>query len=407
MVTENNLSMLRAEIARSTVSPQVAEVSKMDRKLMEQWNLIRQKLPKFRIRSDTEVTEQKHLLEINGVRTFPRGDLVAISGKEKCGKTTDCRILVSALLRGEYMGIKALEQNIRILWIDTEQARISTRTVTRGIELMCGFTPSDEQFLLYSMREYPDHDEMQMTLEVQFNDYRPDIVIVDGIRDYIDDFNDVVSSSRIVLKCMQLSSGVTAEQAAESGLAKRPPCCVVTILHQNKTKDDNTMRGHLGTELSNKAGEVWEAMRDDDRVFTFAQRCSRTRPVEGSLQYKVHSEPFNDQQGEVEEIGVPDLWTTEIKAEPEIKTIRTRYGVYDLTEDTALLLFGNFMQNNDFEFEALKRDFCDFHQINFNQFVLLRKLVGKKLYKGSDSRWYFDWTRNQETTPQAPGQPEL
>ena len=178
------------------------------------WDKIKAKLEHMRIRAGTPLPEMKHLLNINGVNCFPRGDLVAISGKEKCGKTTDCRIIVSALMKGEYMGVTALEKNVSVLWIDTEQAW---------------------------------------------------------------------ESAEIVLECMRLSSGVSAEQARKKGLTERPPCCVCCILHQNKPKDDNNMRGHLGTELSNKAGEVWEATQDDDHVFSFAQTRSRTRPVDTPL----------------------------------------------------------------------------------------------------------------------------
>ena len=52
------------------------------------WDKIKAKLEHMRIRAGTPLPEMKHLLNINGVNCFPRGDLVAISGKEKCGKTT-------------------------------------------------------------------------------------------------------------------------------------------------------------------------------------------------------------------------------------------------------------------------------------------------------------------------------
>ena len=74
-------------------------------------------LEKCRIYRHTQLAEQKFLLEINGVKCFPRGDLVAISGKEKCGKTTVCRIIASAMLSGAYDYVHALEPDLRILWL--------------------------------------------------------------------------------------------------------------------------------------------------------------------------------------------------------------------------------------------------------------------------------------------------
>ena len=164
-----------------------------------------------------------------------------------------------------------------------------------------------------------------------FNEFRPDIAIIDGIRDFIPDFNDVVESAEIVLECMRLSSGVSAEQARKKGLTERPPCCVCCILHQNKPKDDNNMRGHLGTELSNKAGEAWEATQDDDHVFSFAQTRSRTRPVDTPLRYKVVSRNYVDiEHQKSEEIGIPRLWEpTEADTEDEVdkvKNFKTNFG---------------------------------------------------------------------------------
>ena len=168
-------------------------------------------LEKCRINRHTQLAEQKFLLEINGVKCFPRGDLVAISGKEKCGKTTVCRMLATAMLRGEYGGIKAREENLRILWIDTEQAKTSTRSVSRAIDMMCGFEPEGLQLFFINLREFEDKEKMRGFVQFMFNQYKPDFVILDGIRDLIHDFNDVTQSSDIVLECMRLASGVTAE----------------------------------------------------------------------------------------------------------------------------------------------------------------------------------------------------
>lgn len=285
-----------------------AEIKQLDAKEVTahpEWDEIQARLQKFRIRRDSQLTASRHLLEVHGVKCFPRGDLIALSGKEKCGKTTACRILTSALLRGEYQGIKALENNLRILWIDTEQAAISTRSVIRGIDLMCGFEPSDDQLYFLNLREWGEKETMIQVLRFMFDNFRPDFVILDGIRDFIHDFNDVCESADIVLECMRLSSGVNEAMAKEQKLHERQPCCIACILHQNKPKDDNNMRGHLGTELANKSGEVWESTRDDDGLFNFTQTRSRTRQIEGPVSFKVESRNYTDSFGKDEEIGIP------------------------------------------------------------------------------------------------------
>ena len=363
-----------------------------------QWEKIKAKLEHMRIRAGTPLPEMKHLLNINGVNCFPRGDLVAISGKEKCGKTTDCRIIVSALLKGEYMGVKALEKDLSVLWIDTEQASQTSRAVCRGIELMCGSEPSDDKFIYFALREYPDRQEMTEVMRMLFNEYRPDIAIIDGIRDFIPDFNDIVESAEIVLECMRLSSGVSAEEARKKGLNERPACCVCCILHQNKPKDDTSMRGHLGTELSNKAGEVWDASQDDDRVFSFTQIRSRTRPVDSPLTYKVFSKNYIDKEtSKFEEIGIPELWVPEVNADKpqtsKVRNVLTNHGWYAMTQESALMMFFKVMGFANWEFNVMKQKFTEFWGVDIYHFNDLLKLTDNHVFKADPKdkkSWRYD-----------------
>ena len=226
---------------------------------------------------------------------------------------------------------------------------------------------------------------MTEAMRMLFNEYCPDIAIVDGIRDFIPDFNDVVESAEIVLECMRLSSGVSAEQARKKGLTERPPCCVCCILHQNKPKDDNNMRGHLGTELSNKAGEVWEATQDDDHVFSFAQTRSRTRPVDTPLRYKVVSRNYVDIENQKsEEIGIPQLWEpTEADAEEEVdkvKNFKTNFGWKPMTQETANRMFYTIMGYADWNFNTMKAKFVEYWGVSYPLFGKLYKMTDHHVF---------------------------
>ena len=379
----NNLELLDAEIKQLDAK----EVS-----AHPEWDEIVAKLDKFRIRRDQQLSEAKHLIEIDGVKCLPRGDLIAISGKEKCGKTTACRILTTILLRGEYEGMRARESNLRILWIDTEQAAISTRSVVRGLDMMCGFNVPDEQLYMLNLREWGDKDTIKSVLEVTFDSYRPDFVILDGIRDFIYDFNDVKESAAIVLEVMRLSSGVSAEQAKEQKLHERQPCCIACILHQNKPKDDNNMRGHLGTELANKSGEVWESSREDGGLFKFTQTRSRTKPLEVPISFKVHSRNYIDDKGNTEEIGIPEMW----KANDDTPVISdgpmvtTSLGVYKKDVNTAYWLFWRLMNGRGWKFDDLKREFCTQYNVHYGVFNDLRTMITESIVKDDVSvLWYY------------------
>jgi hypothetical protein len=72
------------------------------------------------------------------------------------------------------------------------------------------------------------------------------LVIIDGIRDMVYDINSPSESTRVISKLMQW----TDERQIH----------IHTILHQNKA--DENARGHIGTELNNKAETVLEVAKD-------------------------------------------------------------------------------------------------------------------------------------------------
>lgn len=354
-------------------------------------------LEKCRIYRHSQLAEQKFLLEINGVKCFPRGDLVAISGKEKCGKTTVCRMLATAMLRGEYSGIKAREENLRILWIDTEQAKTSTRSVSRAIDMMCGFEPEGLQLFFVNLREFEDKEKMRGFVQFMFNQYKPDFVILDGIRDLIHDFNDVTQSSEIVLECMRLASGVTAEEAKERELFERKPCCIACVLHQNKTKEDNAMRGHLGTELANKSGEVWEATREENGMFKFEQTRSRSCPVEAPLSYKIRTEQYVDEvDASVEDVGIPEIFQRIAEANDEAEAsvgqdmIRTKHhGTFAKNKENVQKMFQLVMQDRSMPWKTVLHGLCDTYGLSWKDAASLKSVDPDIVGKDENNLWRY------------------
>ena len=53
-------------------------------------------------------------------------------------------------------------------------------------------------------------------------------------------------------------------------------CTIVSVLHQNKAKEDGNMRGHLGTELLNKLTDCFEVSKKDGK---FIVTCTDSRNV--------------------------------------------------------------------------------------------------------------------------------
>ena len=156
------------------------------------------------------------------------------------------------------------------------------------------------------------------------------------------------------------------------------------------------MRGHLGTELANKAGEVWESTRDDDGLFKFTQTRSRTRPLEESICFKVRSKDYVDSTGRVEEIGIPEIWKTsseitltDAPAVPEM--IKTRaHGEFPRTELNVQWMFWNLMRNRGFKWNDMIRQLGDMYGLGWSDIVSLYGMVKSSLIKDDvDLLWHY------------------
>ena len=131
------------------------------------------------------------------------------------------------------------------------------------------------------------------------------LVVIDGIRDLMLDINNSKEATKLVGDLMQW----TSEQNIH----------IQTVLHLNKG-DDNA-RGHIGTELNNKAETVLQIMKDN----TLPDRSIVAPAI-------IRSKPFNKfafRLTEVEgEVCVPEIDTSYTNADYKPH----RYSYYDLSD---------------------------------------------------------------------------
>ena len=185
--------------------------------------------------------EPKFLLEINGVPMMPAGGLTAITGQAKQGKTQLLAAITATLMSGRPFGsMRRLNAPCRILWCDTEQPLYHLHTTIGRVYAQAGITPgepSDRHGLhVLNLRPY-DADERIEIIRYAVEALRPDVVIIDGLRDLVHDFNDVAESGKAINWLM-------------SAPDEYPGIYIFCVLHTNPGSDK--MRGHLGTELTNK-----------------------------------------------------------------------------------------------------------------------------------------------------------
>lgn len=227
---------------------------------------LRQVLRETRIRTDTEVPPEEYALEVDEKGIFALRDIHAIKAKQKAGKTTALKVVIAALLLGAVFRLKSLLEKPRIVFFDTEQSRTDTKQIILDVAQMTGL-PSDvidSQVSLHSLRRI-DQEQLLPLLEVVLEDEKPQVVMLDGIVEFVASFNDETESKRLIKELLKLSD--------------EHNCAIICVLHTNKADEDHNMRGHLGTMLAQKSATVLECVKEKgSSVITV--KCSEARHEE-------------------------------------------------------------------------------------------------------------------------------
>ena len=258
------------------------------------------KLEKYRITPDKQLPKMDFLFRLFGKPCFPRRELVAITGKAKSGKTFVSSMLmaVGSLTpnpspKGEgsicQLPLKRIrEEPLHVLWYDTEQSDESTQDILKNrIMRMTRDSVVRQPTLFDESRAEPPLDifnvravewkHRRSLLVEAVNMCKPDLVIVDGIRDLVNDIND----------------GVLAQEVMEEllHLATEAECCIACVLHQNKGGEDHNLRGWIGTELMNKAFEIYSCEKMmPQRIFKLEQTQTRKYDIERPMYYEVNDD---------------------------------------------------------------------------------------------------------------------
>ena len=257
-----------------------------------------------RILPNTEVTPHQFLFSWNDKPCFARGELVALTGKAKSGKTYLCSLLMALAIRQQIMGIQRIQEDpLKVLWIDTEQSADSTHEIlSLRMTQLLGQAVPNEQYFVYNFRQ--DNWQERLSLVIAcINQHNPDLVIFDGIRDVVGDINNYQEAQNVLGKLLSLASVSNA--------------CIVCVLHQNKSLEDKTLRGALGTELQNKSFETYECHKDPDtRIFSMRQTATRKYDITTKLEWTVNDEglPVTEESKpeseETKSLNATDVFTT-------------------------------------------------------------------------------------------------
>ena len=309
------------------------------------------KLKKDRITADKELPPMEFLLKLFDVPCCPRGELVAFTGKAKSGKTFVMSMMMAAASAAEALAFhRTTFEPLQVLWIDTEQSDQSTQDILRNrlIPMVISSPPKlggargglkertdslvqttppagtpprsalplgssknsggesfpEGLYDIFNVRTESWQERMPL-LMAAIDLCCPDLVILDGVRDLVDDINNGQLAHDVTERLMRV-----AQQAR---------CCIVCVIHQNKAAEDRTLRGSIGTELTNKAFEVYECEKLPDRTFVLTQKLTRKYDITDSLYFTV------DDRGLPHQVGAPT--TGEMKTVVTVDSIARQTGL--------------------------------------------------------------------------------
>lgn len=195
----------------------------------------------------------QEIVRVDGVTIATLGNFSASTGKPKSKKTFNVSAIVASALSGkEVLKYKAELPTCknRILYIDTEQSKCHCHKVLHRILALAGL-PTDQEndrIQFFVLREYTPDQRRDIISWALHEEENIGLVIIDGIRDLIHDINSPSESLDIINELMRWSSYYELH--------------IHTVLHLNKG-DDNT-RGHVGTELNNKAETILQISKNNE-----------------------------------------------------------------------------------------------------------------------------------------------
>lgn len=239
METNNRTTTAEAIIAEAVSQPTMAEQQVAER---------RSTLLSMRIKSDTDVRPEEPTLTVDGVGFFAKDDIHAIKGKQKCGKTTALKVCTAAWMKGSHLRLETPVESPRVLYLDTEQKATDVKLIVSDVMQMTalGADYIDDHLAVYALRRR-DFQLLLGDMKLLVGDFRPDVVIIDGIVEFVASFNDESMAKQLIHELLAVSE--------DSHTA------IVCVLHTNKADEDHNMRGHLGTMLAQKAGTVLECKK--------------------------------------------------------------------------------------------------------------------------------------------------
>lgn len=214
---------------------------------------IKQMLENARVNVNEKVEAPNNCIEIihdgfaSAIGTL--GNFSLVIGKAKSRKTFFIAITLASVVKSgtvldKIRGCLPTAQK-NILYFDTEQGKYHLQNSVNRILRLNG----NQDFGTlhpFGLRKYSAQERLEMIEYAIYNTPELGFVVIDGLRDLITSINDEAQASMLSSKLLKWSEEKNIH--------------IIGVLHQNK--GDNNARGHIGTELINKAETVLSVTKE-------------------------------------------------------------------------------------------------------------------------------------------------
>lgn len=211
-------------------------------------------------------TPPKWTLSHNGTPFANLGELHVITGKSGHGKTSFMSMIMAAILKGEYCGLRyELKNEIPqpvVLYIDTEQGKDDSIAIKNRVCTLAGlqYDKPQAQFRFIRMRDTETAEQRWRQMLKAVYEAKPNIIFMDGMLDIVDDYNSQEKCQPMVRKFMKLADEYKAS--------------IWCVLHENPTFEK--MVGTLGSVLERKVTEAFAVRKHrQDKVSKKEQNPNR------------------------------------------------------------------------------------------------------------------------------------
>lgn len=178
------------------------------------------------------------------------GDFSLIIGKAKSRKTFFITIAIAAAINTTEPVLKLFKGTLpdnkkTVLFFDTEQSKYHVYKAVQRICKLSGIQ-SPKNFKAYGLRSLTPKERFEVIEYAIRTTANLGLIVIDGIRDLVTDINSPEQATTTATALLNWSQTQNIH--------------IVTVLHQNK--GDANARGHLGTELTNKAQTTISITKD-------------------------------------------------------------------------------------------------------------------------------------------------